>query len=141
MINDTSSLTQSLKSSAAGLSAQSKRLLVISQNIANADSKAAAPGMEPYRRKTIALGAENDLRTGTSVVKVKRIGRDPSAFKEVYAPQDPVADERGYVQMPNVNPLVEMVDMQEASLSHRANLQAYEKSLKMMEDTIGLLRN
>lgn len=140
MPTNTSSLNQSLKTSAAGLAAQSKRLLVISQNIANADSKPAAPGADPYRRKTISLGADNDLKTGTSTVKVKGIGQDPSDFKEVYAPNDPVADERGYVQMPNVNTMVEMVDMREASLSHQANLKAYEKSLKMMEETIGLLK-
>lgn len=141
MVNHISSLNQSLKSSAAGLSAQNKRLLVITQNIANADSKPSAPGGLPYRRKTISLGAETDLKTGTSLVKVKRIGQDSSDFKEVYTPNDPVADERGYVQMPNVDPMLEMIDMQEASLSHKANLQAYEKALKMMEETVGLLRN
>lgn len=141
MITPKSSLSQSLHSSTAGLSAQSKRLLVISQNIANADSKAPALGQEPYRRKTISLGEHKDFKTGLSAVKVTQIGRDPSAFKNIYAPNDPVADDRGYVQMPNVNPMVEMVDMKEASLSHEANLKAYEKSLKMMEDTISLLRN
>ncbi len=136
-----SSFNQSLQSSAAGMAAQSKRLQIITENIANAESKAAAPGGQPYRRKTIALGATTDMRTGVATVKVKKIGTDPSAFKEVYAPHDPVADERGYVQMPNVKPMVEMVDMQEARLSHEANVEAYKKSLKMMEDTIGLLRN
>ncbi|MBW8309279.1 MAG: flagellar basal body rod protein FlgC [Candidatus Paracaedibacteraceae bacterium] len=136
-----SSFNQSLQASAAGMAAQTKRLQIITENIANAESKAAAPGGEPYRRKTIALGTTTDMRTGLSTVKVKKIGTDPSAFKEVYAPYDPVADERGYVQMPNVKTMVEMVDMQEARLSHEANVEAYKKSLKMMEDTIGILRN
>ncbi|AIK96813.1 flagellar basal body rod protein FlgC [Candidatus Odyssella acanthamoebae] len=141
MASTISPFNQSLQASASGMAAQSKRLQIITENIANAESKAAAPGGQPYRRKTIALGAAKDMQTGLSTVKVKKIGTDPTAFKEVYAPQDPMADERGYVQMPNVNPMVEMVDMQEARLSHEANVEAYKKSLKMIEDTIGILRN
>jgi flagellar basal-body rod protein FlgC len=141
MASTISPFNQSLQVAAAGMAAQSKRLQIITENIANAESKAAAPGGQPYRRKTIALGTTTDMHTGISTVKVKKIGTDPTAFRDVYAPHDPVADERGYVQMPNVNPMVEMVDMQEARVSHQANVESYKESLKMIEDTIGILRS
>ncbi len=134
-------LSESLRASTAAIVAQNKRLLVITQNLANADTKPSTPGGEPYRRKTIVLSPETDSKTGTSIVKVKKIGTDPAPFKEVYDPKDPAADDKGYVKMPNIAPLMEMVDMREASLSHEANLRAYEKGLKMMEDTIGLLKS
>ena len=74
-------------------------------------------------------------------MQVKSIGTDQSPFKTVYSPGDPAADKNGMVSMSNVNPMVEMADMREASLSHEANLRAYEKALKMMEETVGLLKN
>ncbi|MBX3487422.1 MAG: flagellar basal body rod protein FlgC [Candidatus Paracaedibacteraceae bacterium] len=136
-----STLSESLRASTSAIMAQNKRLLVITQNLANADTKPTTPGGEPYKRKTIVLSPETDSRTGTSIVKVKKISTDPKPFKDVYDPKDPAADTNGFVKMPNIAPLMEMVDMREASLNHEANLRAYEKGLKMMEDTIGLLRN
>jgi len=137
----TNSINESLRASTAAIMAQNKRLLVITQNLANADTKPSTPGGEPYKRKTIVLSPQTDPKTGTSIVRVKKIGTDPKPFKEVYDPKDPAADAQGFVKLPNITPLMEMVDMREASLSHEANLRAYEKGLKMMEDTIGLLRN
>ncbi len=141
MVQKISDLSKSLKVSTAGMGVQNKRMLVISQNMANANTKPASPNEQPYQRKTISFKNQEDMKTGLSTVLVKSIDSDTSPFKEVYSPGDPAADEKGIVRMPNVNSMMEMMDMREAGLSHEANLRAYEKTLRMMEETIGLLRN
>ena len=133
-------LEQSLTIAGAGMKVQSSRMRVTAENLANAESTAEAPGGEPYRRKTISFGEEFDRAQQLDLVSVRRYGTDPSEFKSEYKPGHPAADEAGYVQMPNVEPLVEMMDMREAQRSYEANLNAFEVSKKMMQRTIDLLR-
>jgi flagellar basal-body rod protein FlgC len=123
-------LFESLNVSTSGLQAQSTRLRVIAENIANAGATGAGPGEAPYRRKTITF----------ELVGVKKVGRDPSEFRMAYEPGHPAADEQGYVRRSNVNTLIEMVDMREASRSYEANLKSLEMSRDMLGAALDLLR-
>jgi flagellar basal-body rod protein FlgC len=116
-------LSAALKVAASGLEAQSMRMRVVSENLANAQSTGATPGSDPYQRKTIAFSAELDRLTGASMMEVDRIGRDNAPFRVEYEPDHPAADASGYVKMPNVNMMVELADMREASRSYEADLQ------------------
>ena len=133
-------LFASLGASASGLKAQSTRLRIISENVANAGSTGSTPGADPYRRKTITFKAALDATTGVNEVAVDRIGEDGAAFELAYDPSHPAADERGYVKKPNVKPLLEMVDMREASRSYEANLKTLETSRDMLQRALELLR-
>ena len=134
-------LTASLHVAAAGLEAQSMRMRVVSENLANAQSTGNAPGADPYQRKTIAFSSELDRASEASLVKVDRIGRDETPFRVEYDPDHPAADDSGYVKLPNVNMLIEMADMREASRSYEADLQIVKQSRQMISMTIDLLRN
>lgn len=133
-------LSASLKIAGSGLEAQSTRLRIVSENIANARSTGDTPGADPYRRKTISFGAELDRATGTELVEVKKLGVDDSDFIEEYDPGSPAADERGIVKMPNVNMLIEMADMREANRTYEANLQTIKQTRELISATINLLK-
>lgn len=133
-------LSISLKVGASGLAAQSERLRVVSENIANAQSTGRTPGSDPYRRKTITFAAELDRASGGAVVDVTSITRDPSAFRLEFQPGHEAADENGYVKMPNVNTLIEMADMSEANRSYEANLQIIRQARELISMTIDLMR-
>ncbi|WP_416797977.1 flagellar basal body rod protein FlgC [Ciceribacter azotifigens] len=133
-------LSAALKIAGSGLEAQSTRLRVVSENIANARSTGDTPGAEPYRRKTVTFGAELDKVTGADLVGVKRLGEDDSDFIEEFDPGNPAADERGYVKMPNVNVLIEMADMREANRTYEANLQTVKQTRDLISSTINLLK-
>jgi flagellar basal-body rod protein FlgC len=133
-------LFESLNVSTSGLQAQSTRLRVIAENIANAGATGAGPGQAPYRRKTITFEAVLDEASGVELVGVKKVGRDPSEFRMAYEPGHPAADEQGYVRRSNVNTLIEMVDMREASRSYEANLKSLEMSRDMLGAALDLLR-
>jgi flagellar basal-body rod protein FlgC len=134
-------LTAALKVAASGLGAQSERLRVVSENLANAQSTGTAPGADPYRRKTISFAAELDRLTGVSLVEINSIDRDPSDFPVAFQPGHEAADENGYVKMPNVNVLIEMADMTEANRSYEANLQVIRQARDLISMTIDLLRS
>ena len=133
-------LNSSMKISAAGLKAQGERLRVISENIANAGSTALTPDQEPYRRKLVTFGSELDRELGANLVEVGKHSRDPSEFRLRYQPGHPAADDNGYVQVSNVNTLVEMTDMREAQRSYEANLKVLQAARGMLQRTIDLLR-
>ncbi len=133
-------LMESLMISAAGMRVQGERLRVISENIANVDSVSEVPGGDPYRRKTITFKNALDREMGVNLVKVKKVGLDPSEFTRKYDPGNPAADKSGYVKLPNVNALIEMNDMREAQRSYEANLKVIEVSRGMLQRTIDLLR-
>ncbi len=133
-------LFTSLKVAASGMTAQSERLRVVSENLANAQSTGSLPGSDPYQRKTVTFAAELDRVTGTSMVDVGSFGTDPSEFPVEYQPGHEAADEYGYVKMPNVNVLVEMADMREAIRGYEANLQTIKQSRELISMTIDLLR-
>lgn len=134
-------LTASLKVAGSGLTVQSERLRIVSENLANAQSTGQTPGSDPYRRKTISFAAEIDRTTGASMVEVADVGRDDTAFPIEYQPGNEAANDAGYVKMPNVNVLVEMADMREANRSYQANLQVIKQARDLISMTIDLMRN
>jgi flagellar basal-body rod protein FlgC len=133
-------LSTALKVAASGLNAQSERLRVVSENLANAQSTGSAPGADPYQRKTITFAAELDRLSGGSTVEVLKIDRDETDFPIEFMPGHEAADANGYVKMPNVNVLVEMADMTEANRSYEANLQVVKQARSLISMTIDLLR-
>lgn len=133
-------LLASLKVAASGMTAQSERLRVVSENLANAQSTGKTPGSDPYQRKTITFAAELDRASGANIVDVQDIGRDTSDFPIEYQPGNEAADAQGYVKMPNVNVLLEMADMREAIRGYETNLQSIKQARELISMTIDLLR-
>jgi flagellar basal-body rod protein FlgC len=133
-------LQKSMRVSAAGMAAQSTRMRVIAENIANADSLGETPGAEPYRRKTISFRNILDREIGTQTVRVGKIGTDKTTFTRRYEPSHPAADAEGYVLAPNVNNLIEVMDMRQAQRSYDANISVIETSKSMISRTIDILR-
>ena len=131
----------SLKIAGAGLEAQSARLRVISENVANSQSTGPVPGADPYARKTITFDSEMDRALGVPMVHVKGVGIDQTPFKVELDPGNPAADEKGFVKMPNVDLLVELADMREANRSYEANLQVAKQSADLMNMTVNLLKD
>ncbi|MCB1591092.1 MAG: flagellar basal body rod protein FlgC [Alphaproteobacteria bacterium] len=127
--------------SASGMKAQGARVRVIAENVANADTTGKTAGSDPYRRQTISFTNELDRATGVELVKVDKIGVEKNPqFTLQYMPDHPAADANGYVKTPNVNMLVEMMDMREAQRSYEANLGLIEQARGMILRTIDLLR-
>ncbi|MCQ8279516.1 flagellar basal body rod protein FlgC [Acetobacteraceae bacterium KSS8] len=133
-------ISGALDVSASGLDAQSERLRVISENMANEDTTGSTPGADPYRRKIITFAEQMDRETGESEVTVKSISRDQSPFGKRYDPSHPAADASGYVKTSNVSSFIEMMDMREAERSYSANLDAMQATRSMMTRTIDLLK-
>jgi flagellar basal-body rod protein FlgC len=126
--------------SGAGVRAQGDRLRVVAENIANADSTGQTPGAAPYRRKTITFKNVLDHQMNIEKVVVSGYGVDKSDFKKKYDPSHPAADAAGYVLYPNVNPIIEMVDMHEAQRAYEANLNAIDVSKSEIAKTLALLK-
>ncbi len=127
--------------SANGMRAQGARIRVISENIANAGTTGLTAGSDPYARQTISFKNELDRELGIRLVEVDKIGVDrKSDFKLKYNPDHPAANEGGYVKMPNVNTMIEMMDVKEAQRSYEANLGMIEQTRAMISRTIDLLR-
>ena len=133
-------LTLSKTIASSGMKAQAQRLRVISENLANADSLAKTPGGMPYRRKVVTFRNELDRATGAELVKIGRVSRDRSQLERKYDPNHTAADADGYVLLPNVNPLVETMDMKEAQRTYEANLNVISVSKDMMTKTLDLIR-
>jgi flagellar basal-body rod protein FlgC len=134
------SLDSSIGVSAAGLRAQSLRMRVIAENLANANSVADTPGGDPYRRKVPTFRAAMDRNSGATTVEITGIQADQSDFTRVHQPGNPAADADGYVKMPNVNSLIESADMKSAQRSYEANLNAIEAARSLTMRTIDLLK-
>ena len=133
-------LDASSEIAAHGMKAQATRLRVIAENLANANSTSELPGGEPYRRKLITFRNTLDRELGANTVKVKRIYDDQTDLGVRYDPAHPAADDQGYVLIPNVNPLIEMMDMREAQRAYEANMNVISTSRQMMMKTLELLR-
>ena len=133
-------LDRALRISAAGMAAQSTRLRVVAENLANRDSTGEAPGADPYRRRTVAFANRVDRAMGVETVGVSRIGTAPGDFPTRYDPGHPAADARGYVKTPNVDSLVEVMDMREAQRGYSANLSVLETTRGMLTRAIEALR-
>jgi len=123
----------------SGLRAQSERLRIVAENIANAQSTATVAGGEPYRRRIVSFEAMLDPSTGAEAVRAKTPHHDMSPFNKTHDPSHPAADAEGYVQRPNVEPLIEMANMREASRSYEANLNMYEAGRRMRSQILDLL--
>lgn len=124
----------------SGMKAQAERLRVVSENLANADSLPTAPDQQPYRRKVLTFRNVLDKQVGADTVKVAKVDVDRSEFQKKYDPKHPAADTDGYVLTPNVNPLIELMDMREAQRSYEANLDVVNVSKTMLSRTVDMLR-
>jgi flagellar basal-body rod protein FlgC len=133
-------LIAAAKAASNGLFAQSTRMRVLSENIANADTTGKTPGADPYQRKTVSFQSVMDEDQGVDLVQVDNISRDESPFKTEYMPGNPAADDKGYVKTPNVDMLVELADMREASRTYSANTQVIKQVRELASMTIDLLR-
>ena len=134
-------LLSSLKIAASGLQAQSTRMRIVSENIANAQTTGTTPGSDPYQRKMVSFQSELDRVSGAQMVSVDKVGRDDTPFILESDPGNPAANADGYVKMPNVRMLVEMADMREANRSYEANIQVVKQAREIINMTIDLLRN
>jgi flagellar basal-body rod protein FlgC len=112
---------------------------VAAENVANANSTGVNPNEEPFRRR-IPLLETTTLTSGATGVRVSGAVRDMSQFREEYNPSHPAADERGYVRLPNVDSLVEMMDLREATRAYEANLNMIEAARSMTARALDLLR-
>lgn len=133
-------LVKSLKIAATGLAAQTGRMRVIAENLANADSTANTAGDDPYRRKVPSFRAVFDRQLGATVVQPGPLRPDRSEFGLRHEPGHPAADENGYVRTPNVNPLIETMDMRQAQRSYEANLNVVQATRTMLMRTLDILR-
>lgn len=129
------------KIAASGMFAQSARMRVVSENMANANSTGSTPGADAYRRKTISFENTYDEALSADTVAVKSVGRDDSPFQIEHRPGDPAADAEGNVKLPNVNMLMEIADMREAVRGYTANTQVIKQVREMTSMTIDLLRS
>jgi flagellar basal-body rod protein FlgC len=131
---------KSISIAASGLRAQAGRMRVLSENIANADSTAQAPGQDPYRRKIPTFRSEVDRSLDAQVVGLGRVRTDPSEFRLKHEPGHPSADANGNVRYPNVNPMIEMTDLREAQRSYEANINVIGATRRMIARTIEILK-
>ncbi len=133
-------LLKAMQLSAAGLKVEEKRMRVVAENLANADNMASEPGGDPYRRQIITFKNVLDRSLGIKKVEVDKILTDNSKFEERYDPGNPAADAKGYVRMPNVKSMVELMDMKQAQRTYEANLNVIQAAKSMLQKTIDLLR-
>lgn len=129
-----------LSIAASGMRAQSERLKVISENVANVNSLGSNPDEDPYQRKTISFTEMVDRKSGASMVGIKDIGRDTTKFTTFYDPSHPASNDEGLVKNTNVNALIEMANMREASRSYEANLNMFEAGRRMRAQILDLLK-
>jgi flagellar basal-body rod protein FlgC len=131
---------KSMQIAASGLRAQTGRMQVVAENVANADSTAQRPGGDPYRRKIPTFRSEMDRALEANTVTMGKIRSDPTDFRTKYEPGHPAADQNGYVKYPNVNSVIELNDMREAQRSYEANLNVIGATRRMIQRTIEILK-
>ena len=133
-------LLKSIAVAASGLRGQAGRMRVIAENLANADSTPDRAGVDPYRRKIVTFQGRLDRELDAQVVELGRVERDRGAFRTKLDPGHPAADATGQVRLPNVNSLIESMDMREAQRSYEANLNVISSTRRMLQRTIDILR-
>ncbi len=124
----------------SAMTAQSMRLNVVASNLANADSATSSTG-QPYRARQVVFSAqpfESGPSAGATGVQVKGVVEDPSPMKLLYDPKHPMADDKGYVAMPNVNVVEEMVNMISASRSYQNNVEVMNTAKALMMKTLSI---
>jgi flagellar basal-body rod protein FlgC len=139
MVDSVSQTGAAMAVAASALKAQQMRMRVIAENIANADSTASTAGGDPYRRQSPVFQPVK-VDGGGQGVKMGKVMPDQAAFKLEYQPGNPAANAKGYVKMPNVDPLIEALDMREAQRSYEANLNVIETARAMETRTLDLLK-
>ncbi len=136
-----SDFLRSLRIAASGMQVQSGRMRVIAENIANANSTAQTAKEEPYRRKIPTFKASFSKELEATDVRLGAVKRDASDFPTRYEPAHPAADANGYIKTPNVNTLVEAMDMRDAQRTYEANVNVVSATRRMLSRTIDMLRN
>lgn len=134
-------LLASMKIAGSGLQAQSLRLRLVSENLANVESTGKSAGSDPYRRKSVSFSNELDRASGVTLVKADEVIARQDSYRLEYRPGHPAADAAGYVKLPDVNMIVEMADMRQANRSYESNLQVIKQAREMISMTIDLLRS
>lgn len=133
-------LGAAMAAATSGLNAQSHRMRIVSQNLANSSSTGTSPGADPYARKTITFAEALDRQSGMRSVVISGRGVDPAPFRVDYRPDHPAADANGYVKLPNVNPIVEVADMQDAVRAYQADIEVIKQTKQMYSMLSELLR-
>lgn len=133
-------LMSAMSAASSGLRAQTVRIRLSAENLANANSTGETPGADPYRRKEAVFKSYMDKDAGTERVKVSGVRYDNSAFRIKYDPSHPAADENGMVKLPNVSALTEMTDLREAQRAYEANLNIVEASRSMLLSAVDILK-
>ena len=134
-------LVKAMEAAAQGMKAQGTRMKVISENMANAETTGKTAADNPYQRQIVTFKNILNRQTGNQEVDVDKIVRDKAPFIMKYDPSHPAADAKGYVKMPNVNPMLEMMDMREAQRSYEANVNVITASRRMIARTIEILKS
>jgi flagellar basal-body rod protein FlgC len=132
--------SKSMAVAASGMRAQTERMKIIAENIANANSTSPTPGGDPYRRKVATIKSEFDRELGATLVSSGNPVADRKEFRTRYDPGNPNADAQGYVKLPNVDSLVEIMDMREAQRSYEADLTVMDSTKQMLAKTVDLLK-
>lgn len=122
--------------SGSALAAQAQRMNVTASNLANADS-IAGPDAQPYRARQVIFEALA-AKSGVGGVRVSEVIEDQAPLRMEYQPQHPLADEQGYITMPNVEPVHEMVNMISASRSYQANVEVMNTNKQLLLKTLTL---
>jgi flagellar basal-body rod protein FlgC len=135
-IKSMASVTQQVAVSA--LRAQQGRMRIIAENLANADSTSKTAGGDPYRRQAPVFTPAKVA--GAQGVKMSKVMPDQTEFRQDYEPGHPSADAKGYVKLPNVNSLIEALDMRQAQRAYEANLNVIETSRSMQMRTLDLIK-
>jgi flagellar basal-body rod protein FlgC len=121
----------------SAMNAQSQRLNTVASNLANADSATSANGT-PYKAKQVVFAAAPVGENGATGVNVAAVIDDPSPMKTMYDPKNPLADDKGYVTLPNVNVVEEMVNMISASRSYQSNVEMMNTTKTLLLKTLNL---
>lgn len=134
-------LMDSMAISASGMKAQTIRMKVASENIANADSIIGKDGVNPYKRQIVSFQSVVDAKTGVNKVEVANIQvDDKQGYKYEYNPAHPMADKNGLLKMPNISTLKEKTDLKDAARAYEANISAIDASKSMMSRSLDMLK-
>ncbi len=134
-------LKNTINIAVSGLKAQSERIKVSTENIANQDSTSNTPGGIPYTRKVVFVKNAYDPHAKTHLVKILKVTQNrKTPYKQVYSPYHPAANKDGYVLFPNVEKEIEFADAKEASKSYEANLSVIELTKGLQRQTLDLLK-
>lgn len=134
-------LVKAMELAAKGMKAQGVRMRVISENMANAETTPTSPEQDPYRRQVVTFKNELNRSDNLRYVEIDKVAADQSDFKVKYDPHHPAADGQGYIRTPNVNTLIEMMDMRESQRSYEANLGVIEMARSMLMRMVDLIRS